>query len=161
MVNKYFEGVVPKYVGVPNDADKDFEHYSADRFMAFEETFNNYEIALSLQEIWNVISRTNKYIDETMPWVLAKEGEQEKLESCIYHLVENIRKIAIFIRPFMLKTSNEILRQLGIDNKDIKWESLGNYKASENTKVISKGEPIFMRLNKEEEVEYIKSLMKK
>ena len=64
------------------------------------------------------------------------------------------------IRPFMTHTSDEILRQLGIDN-NVSWENLKNYKELENLKVIEKGEPIFMRLNQEEEIEYIKGLMKK
>ena len=64
------------------------------------------------------------------------------------------------IRPFMTHTSDEILRQLGFDN-NVSWENLKDYKELEGLKVIEKGEPIFMRLNQEEEVEYIKGLMKK
>ena len=74
----------------------------------------NYEIANALQEIWNIISRTNKYIDETMPWALAKEESTEKLKSVMYHLIENLRKIAILIKPFMDETSENIFRQIGI-----------------------------------------------
>ena len=97
-----------------------------------------------------------------MPWALAKEEQKEKLESCMYHLIENLRKIAILIRPFMQETSNNILRQIGIENENLKtWESLNNYKNLKGIKVIEKGEPIFMRLNAEEEIEYIKQTMKK
>ena len=114
-------------------------------------------------EIWNVISRTNKYIDETSPWVLAKEEETEKLSSVMYHLIENLRKIAILIKPFMNDTADNILKQIGIqDNSIINWDSLSSYKLiPENTKVIEKGEPLFMRLDVNEEIEYIKLGMQK
>ena len=161
MVNKYFEGYVPKYNGTMNDVDKEIEEYANKQVDEFERLFNNYEIANSIQEIWNLVARTNKYIDETAPWVLAKEEQKEKLASCIYHLVENLRKIAILIRPFMELTSDNILRQLGIEDERLRtWESLKDYQEINNVKVIEKGEPIFMRLNTEEEVEYIKDLMK-
>ena len=162
MVNKYFDGQVPTYNGTPNDVDKDIEDYSAEQVQKFEKLFENFEVANSLQEIWNLVARTNKYIDETAPWQLAKEEETDKLKSAIYHLIENLRKIAILIRPFMNETSDNIFRQIGITDENLKnWDSLKEYTKLNNIKVIEKGEPIFMRLNAEEEVEYIKGVMKK
>ena len=161
MVNKYFDGVVPEYNGLQNEVDEDLEKASNDAITNFEKEINNFEFANSLKEIWNYISRTNKYIDETSPWILAKDEEsKEKLKSCIYHLIANLREIAILIRPLMEETSDNMLRQLGMSN-NVTWDSLKEYKEIENTKVIEKGEPIFMRLNVDEEVEYIKNLMKK
>ena len=97
-----------------------------------------------------------------MPWQLAKEEQTEKLKSSMYHLIENLRKIAILIKPFMNETSENILRQIGITDESLKtWESLKEYDKIKNTKVIEKGEPIFMRLNVEEEVKYLKDAMKK
>ena len=162
MVNKYFEGQVPKYNGTPNDVDKELEEFTLKQIELFDKKWNEYEIANSIQEIWNLISRTNKYIDETMPWVLAKEEEKEKLSSVMYHLIENLRKIAILIKPFMNDTADNILRQIGVKNESlVNWNSLKQYDKLENLQVIEKGEPIFMRLNQEEEIEYIKGLMKK
>lgn len=162
MVNKYFEGRVPKYNGTPNEVDKEIEKNCLEQIQKFEEKFNNYEIANSIQEIWNLVSRTNKYIDETMPWALAKEEKTEELESSMYHLIENLRKIAILIRPFMTETAENIFRQIGIKEEDLKsWNTINDYNKLENLKVIEKGEPIFMRLNMEKEVEYLKSIMKK
>lgn len=162
MVNKYFGGVVPKYNGTPNDVDKEFEEFTLEQIQKFENRMEEYEISNALQEIWAIVSRTNKYIDETMPWQLAKdEGQKEKLESSMYHLIENLRKIAILIKPFMEHTSENILRQIGIQDEKLKtWESLQPYDRIENVKVIEKGEPIFMRLNVEEEIEYLKEAMK-
>ena len=162
MVNKYFGGQVPSYPGIQNDVDKELEEFSLKQIELFDEKWNNYEIANSIQEIWNLISRTNKYIDETSPWILAKEEETNKLASVMYHLIENLRKIAILIKPFMNDTADNILRQIGIkDESLINWNSLKQYDRLEGLKVIEKGEPIFMRLNQEEEIEYIKGLMKK
>lgn len=163
MVNKYFEGVVPNYNGTPNDVDKEFENYTIAQLTKIDDCLKEYEIANALLEIWNVISRTNKYIDETSPWVLAKEEETEKLSSVMYHLIENLRKIAILIKPFMNDTADNILKQIGIqDNSIINWDSLSSYKLiPENTKVIEKGEPLFMRLDVNEEIEYIKLGMQK
>lgn len=162
MVNKYFGGVVPKYNGTPNEVDKEFEEFTTEQIKKFEDKMKEYEIANALQEIWAIVSRTNKYIDETAPWQLAKDQEQkEKLESSMYHLIENLRKIAILIRPFMEHTSDNILRQIGIQDESLRtWESLQSYDKIENVKVIEKGEPIFMRLNAEEEIEFIKQAMK-
>lgn len=92
-----------------------------------------------------------------------KKKANLKLKSVMYHLVENLRKIAILIRPFMQDTSNRILSQLGIENENLKtWESLHDYKEYEdNLKVINKGEPLFIRLEKDEEIDWIKEKMKK
>ncbi len=162
MVNKYFGGIVPKYNGTPNDVDKEFEGFTLEQIKKFETKMEEYEISNALQEIWTIVSRTNKYIDETMPWQLAKDEEQkEKLQSSMYHLIENLRKIAILIKPFMEHTSDNILRQIGIQDENLKtWESLQSYDKIENAKVIEKGEPIFMRLNVEEEIEFLKEVMK-
>ena len=160
MVNKYFGGSVPSKIINANEVDEELEKYTSEKIQKFEELWNSYEIANAIQEIWNIIARTNKYIDETMPWELSKNQENQKLESCIYHLVENIRKIAILIKPFMENTSNEILRQLGINDEKYKtWQSIMNLQELKDCKVIEKGEPIFMRLKENEEVEYIKSKM--
>jgi methionyl-tRNA synthetase len=162
MVNKYFDGIVPKYQGIVNDVDKDLEEFTVNQIEKIEKTIEELEISTALQEIWSLISRTNKYIDETMPWAQAKEENKEKLESTIYHLIENLRKIAIILKPFMSDTSDNMLRQLGINDENLKtWESLKQYDKIDNIKVITKGEPLFMRLDAEEEINYIKNGMKK
>ena len=162
MCNKYFQGNVPKYNGQKNEVDAEIEEFASETISKFEKLIENLEVANSLQEIWSLVSRTNKYVDETAPWVLAKEEDNEKLEACIYHLIENLRKIAILLTPFMPETSENILKQLGIEANELKtWESLFKYDQIKDTKVIKKGEPLFMRLNADEEIEYIKEGMKK
>ena len=162
MVNKYLDGVIKSYNGTFSEFDKDIEECSFNQIKSFEEKIDNFEIANALKEIWILVSRTNKYIDETAPWTLAKEEKNEELESIMYHLVESLRRIAILIYPFMKDTSINMFNQLGIIDESLKsWDSLSKYDGLNNIKVIEKGEPIFMRLNYDEEVEYIKEQMKK
>ena len=163
MCNKYFEGKVPEYIGQINSVDKEIEEFAQNTTVEFEKLIDNFEMANTLQEVWNLISKTNKYIDETAPWKLAKEeedGDKEKLQSCLYHLIENLRRVGILLTPFMKQTSDEIFKQLGINKEELKtWKSLENYNSLKDIKVIEKGTPLFMRLNSEEEIEYIRDGM--
>ena len=161
MVNKYFQGKVHGYKGRINEPDEEIEEFARKQIYEVEENIENLHIANSIAEIWTLISRTNKYIDETAPWVLAKEEQKEKLESVMYHLVENLRKVAILIKPFMPETSANILKQLGIQNEEnTTWDSLKDYDKLKNIQVIEKGIPLFLRLDAEKEIEYIKQGMK-
>ena len=157
MVNKYFEGVVPEYNGTPNEVDKEFEAFTEEQIKKVEDYMEKYQLLNALQEIWAVISRTNKYIDETRPWELDKNGETEKLKSSMYHLIENIRKIGIVLLPFMEETAQNLLHQIGVKEELKTWESLYKYDSLKDTKVIEKGEPLFMRKKLEEELEYLKN----
>ena len=162
MVNKYFGGIVPVYNGHKNEVDSELEEFTKIQVGKIENLIEKFEFANALQELWLLIARTNKYIDETTPWTLEKNGEKEKLQACMYHLIENLRKVGIILLPFMPETSNNILRQIGINDENLKiWESIYDYNIiPERTKVIEKGEPLFMRLDVEKEVEYIKEGMK-
>ena len=157
MVNKYFECNVPEYVGTLNEVDKEFEEFTTNKLKDVEELIEKYQMSNALQELWTIISRTNKYIDETRPWELAKNEETDKLKSSMYHLIENIRKIAICLLPFMENTSKDILRQIGMPEDLRTWNSLYEYDKLHGIKVIEKGEPIFMRKNVEEELEYLRN----
>ena len=163
MLNKYFNGIVPEYKEHITEFDEILENFTLDKIKEVEKLMDEYHISQAISEVWSIVSRTNKYIDETMPWVLAKEENKEKLESVMYHLTENLRKIAILIKPFISNTSDEMFRQLNIKTEELqKWESLYNYDLiKDEIKVIEKGEPLFMRLDVEEEVSYIKEGMKR
>lgn len=165
MMNKYFEGIIPNYVGQKNEVDSDLEQTVKNHIKAFEDNMESLHISNALGEIWNIISRSNKYIDETAPWVLAKsenEQDKEKLKSVMYHLAENLRAVAVMLQSFMPETAEKMFKQLGLDNEEFKtWESLNEYEKIGGQKVIEKGIPLFMRLDMEEEVEFIKQGMKK
>ena len=157
MVNKYFGGEVPEYNGTPNDVDKEFEEFTNNKIKEVEDLIEKFEMANALQELWAIIARTNKYIDETRPWELSKNEETEKLKSSMYHLIENIRKIGILLLPFMEETSTNLFKQIGVNETLQTWESLYKYEGLKNIKVIEKGEPLFMRKNMEEELEYLRN----
>ena len=157
MVNKYFEGKISEYNETPNDVDKEFEEFTNSQIEKVENLIEKYEMSNALQELWTIVSRTNKYIDETRPWELYKNEETEKLKSSMYHLIENIRKIGIMLIPFMENTAKNLLGQVGIPNQLQTWESLKKYDTLKNIKVTEKGEPLFMRKNVEEELEYLRN----
>ena len=166
MMNKYFGGTIPKCGASRNIQDEGVESFVEGCVKAVETNMDSFHIPNALSEIWEIIARSNKYIDETSPWVLAKSEnleDKEKLQSVMYHLAENLRIVAILLRPFIPETSNKIMKQLGIHSEEITtWDSTKTYgKLQENTKVIEKGEPLFIRLDMEEEVNYIKEGMKK
>jgi len=118
------------------------------------------EFSVALTHIWQYVSRTNKYIDETQPWVLAKdESRIEELASVMAHLAESLRQVGILLKPFLTQTPAKIFAQLGLTNESIlTWESLSEFGAINEVKV-QKAEPIFPRLETEPEVAYIKEQM--
>ena len=161
MINKYFQGTIPSIQKDKNEIDSNFEQFTNNQLKKIEELLETYHISNGLSEIWAIISRTNKYIDETMPWALAKEEKTERLAVVMFNLAESLRKIAILITPFLPNTAEKMFNQLGITNVELKtWDSIKNGSYETETKVIEKGEPLFIRLDKEEEIEYIKNNMK-
>ncbi len=159
MINKYFDGIIPEYKKNNNEFDNNLEKLTNDEIKNFEENMDKLFLPSALNNVWNIISATNKYIDDTAPWALAKEEKTEELKSVMYHLSENLRKIAILLKPILIHSSSNMLHQLGLDN-DQSWDSLYEMKDLSGIKVIEKGEPLFLRLNVEEEIEYIKNGMK-
>lgn len=160
MINKYFNGIIPTDIKENTEFDNELHNVAKEQIQKVEENMDNYHVSNAICELWKYISRTNKYIDETAPWKLAKEENTEKLKAVMFNLAEALRKIAIMAEPFITNSSKEILRQLGIDKESANWENLYNYNSIANgTKVIEKGEPLFVRLDKDEEIAYIKSQM--
>ncbi|MFU1769588.1 methionine--tRNA ligase [Mammaliicoccus sciuri] len=162
MVNKYFNGVLPKYKGKLHPLDEEMEQMALDTKDKFYSSMENMQFSVALAEVWKLISRTNKYIDETTPWVLAKdENEREMLENVMIHLVENIRFAAVLFRPFLTHAPYEIFRQLNLEKGKLDtFESIEQYGAiDQDIKVIEKPEPIFPRLDVEQEVAFIKDSM--
>ena len=159
MINKYFGGKVPAYVENVTDFDADLAKVVAENIEEFHKQMNAVDFPRALDAVWNIISRTNKYIDETAPWVLAKEdGDKEQLAAVISHLAASLRVVAHLIQPFMMTTSNAIMEQLGLSGKfDLENLELSGF--PENVTVVSKGTPIFPRLDMDEEIAYIQSQM--
>ena len=159
MINKYFDGQVPAYIENVTDYDADLAKVVAENIEEFHKQMNAVDFPRALDAVWNIISRTNKYIDETAPWVLAKEdGDEEQLRAVMAHLAASLRVVAHLIQPFMMSTSNAIMEQLGLPVVfDLENLELSGF--PENVTVISKGTPIFTRLDMDEEIAYIQSQM--
>ena len=159
MINKYFDGQVPAYIENVTDYDADLAKVVAENIEEFHKQMNAVDFPRALDAVWNIISRTNKYIDETAPWVLAKEdGDKEQLAAVMAHLAASLRVVAHLVQPFMMTTSNAIMEQLGLSGAfDLENLELSGF--PENVTVISKGTPIFPRLDMDEEIAYIQSQM--
>ena len=159
MINKYFGGQVPAYVENINTFDADLAKVVEENIAEYHKQMNAVDYPRALEAVWNIISRTNKYIDETAPWVLAKEdGDKEHLAAVMAHLAASLRVVAHLIQPFMMNTSNAIMEQLGL-GLDFDLENLTLAGFPENVTVVAKGTPIFPRLDMEEEIAYIQSQM--
>lgn len=109
MINKYFDGELPAYQGPQHELDAEMEQMALDTVKAYHESMENLQFSVALATVWKFISRTNKYIDETTPWVLAKdETQKDMLGNVMAHLVENIRFAAVLLRPFLTNAPYQI-----------------------------------------------------
>ncbi|PAO66755.1 MULTISPECIES: methionine--tRNA ligase [Bacillus] len=160
MINKYFDGQIGSYKGAVTEFDQTLTSVAEETVKAYEKAMENMEFSVALSTLWQLISRTNKYIDETAPWVLAKDpAKEEELQSVMYHLAESLRISAVLLQPFLTKTPEKMFEQLGITDESLKaWDSITAFGQLKDTKV-QKGEPLFPRLEAEEEIAYIKGKM--
>ncbi len=163
MINKYFDGEIPSYEGIVTPFDQDLLNVNIEVVQKYEEAMENMEFSVALASVWQLISRTNKYIDETEPWILARDEEKRhELGSVMVHLAESLRRAAILLQPFLTQTPKKTFEQLNITDEQFQtWESLETFgNIPSQTKVVLKGKPIFPRLEMEEEIQYIKDQMK-
>ncbi|MGT2964871.1 methionine--tRNA ligase [Streptococcus acidominimus] len=159
MVNKYFDGQVPAYAGNVTAFDEDLAGVATASIAQYHKQMEAVDYPRALEAVWTLIARTNKYIDETAPWILAKEEEKRaELASVMSHLVASLRVVAHLIEPFMMATSAAILEQLGLQ-KVSSLEVLALADLPAGLTVVAKGQPIFPRLDMEEEIAYIKEQM--
>lgn len=161
MVDKYFGGELPAYEGRVTAFDGELEEAGAAAYAKTEEAMEKMEFSVALTAIGAFISRTNKYIDETQPWVLAKdEGRTAELASVMRHLAEALRIASILLQPFLTLAPSRIWEQLGIAEGGLtEWESGKTWGLIPAGTKLVKGSPIFPRLDVEEEVAYIASTM--
>ncbi|HJO56162.1 MAG TPA: class I tRNA ligase family protein, partial [Candidatus Scalindua sp.] len=147
MIEKYCDGVVPEYEGLPSTDGKELIERSVKLNGEVDNAMSNLQFSKALESIWDYIGLVNKYVEISKPWVLAKElSERNKLNEVLYNLVESIRIISSFILPFMPNVAEEMCKQLGLPSEE---ESVGNDFVwggmSPGTKVC-KGSPIFPKL---------------
>lgn len=151
MINKYFDGVIP----APS-AETDFDESLAEVCLASAEKtaecMEKLRVADAMDCIWTIVNRANKYIDETMPWVLAKSDDgREKLKTVMYNLVEAIRFITSLLGSFMPNTQTAIAAQTGAD--ELTWESLSRFGGTRAGVKVGEARPLFARIDAEKKLE--------
>lgn len=161
MIEKYHGGVVTHKEGT-EAVDKEFIALVNETVAGYSDAMDHMELNQAIKDVWNLIGRANKYIDETAPWILAKDPAQaERLQAVMYNLAEALRIVAILIAPFVPVTAPKIYEQLGLGNPesffmaDAVWGKLAT-----GTKV-QKGEPLFPRIEVTEAGETVIAATKK
>lgn len=150
MVIKYFGGTIPEE-RESGEFDDDLKVLAAKTTEAADDALDKLNFSIGLTEIWKFVSRTNKYIDETAPWALAKdESKRARLAEVMYNLCESIRIISVLIAPFMPDTCAEIRRQLGLEG-GFEWEECKEF-GKNATYTVCKGDIIFPRIDLEKEL---------
>ena len=153
MQNKYFDGVIqPGTIAQP--VDDELKSFALDTVKKVEKCFETYRVADAVEAVLNLAKRSNKYIDETTPWALAKdEASLPRLGTVLYNLLEAIRYIAILLSPFMPETSEKIFAQMNCDIKN--YDSLASFGALKSGEKVGKAEALFARIDAEKMLEEI------
>lgn len=145
MINKYFDGTLTKKAS-ENEFDTDLAATAQKAVSNMASLMENLRVADALEEVISLARRSNKYIDETEPWKLAK-SDTVRLETVMYHLAESIRIMGVLLRPFMPETAAKIFEQLGLAEQD--WESLSVFGGIEDGHKVGTPSPLFARIDKE------------
>lgn len=153
MIEKYNDGIVVKNDNLPlEDIDRDLIDTAKQTIINFEDNMDELKTNDAIAEIWKLISKSNKYIDLSTPWILAKEGNKERLNQVLYNLVEAIRIISIPLQCFFVDTPNKIFEQIGVEKEEINWDSAKQFGIIKNGTRVKKGEILFPRIEKTEEL---------
>ncbi len=150
MVEKYNEGLIPE-PKTSEEVDKSLIDLATGASGKVVANMDKLNFSQALEEIWKLIRRTNKYVDETMPWVLAKEENTDRLDTVLYNLSESLRIVSILIKPFIEKTSLEIRKQLGLKDEAV-WQDSDKWGLLPVGTKVDKGQIIFPRLDIEKEL---------
>ena len=158
MIEKYNGGVVPALTDATDPLDEDLKAIAIGAASKVEANMDKFAFNMALEDIWTVVRRANKYIDETMPWVLAKdEKDKPRLDNVLHNLAEAIRIVSVLIEPFMHTTSGKIRKQLGLWFAEPVWADAFTFEMM-NGEQVKKGDPIFPRLDIEKELEELEAL---
>ncbi len=158
MTNKYFDGVVQPG-DVTEELDGELKALAVETVGKVDKLLSEYRVSDTLDAIFTLAKRCNKYIDETAPWALAKdESKKARLGTVLYNLLESIRFVAVLLSPFLPETSEKILAQINTDIKD--YDSLSAFGALKAGTVVGKAEPLFARIDAKEMFEKIEARAK-
>lgn len=162
MINQYEAGQVPTDLQTITEFDRDLKETAVKTLHDYHVALDHYQFPAALEAIWRLINRANKYIDETTPWTLAKDpAKKAQLANVMGHLAESLRLTAVLIQPIMTETPKKMFAQLGLREQELQVAEpkFGHFPSQRQ--VIKKGQPLFPRLDREEEIAYIKQAMAK
>ena len=152
MVQKYFGGSIPAQRQA-EDLDQDLVAMATSLRGRYEESMDGFQFSNALAEVWKLIARSNKYIDETMPWALGKAPDKApRLAAVLYNLCECLRIVSILITPFMPETAPKIQAQIGAGADVCNWDSADQWGLLPADAVVSKGETLFPRIDVAKEI---------
>ena len=153
MVERYFDGSLPEIID-PDPADADLIELYEGLTARVEGHLDNMQFSLALAEIWRAISRSNKYIDETAPWILARdEASRSRLARVLFNLAEGLRIVAILLQPIMPGTAPRILESIGVEEGELTtWTSAAAFGLYRSSTGVQKVAPLFPRLDLEAEL---------
>jgi methionyl-tRNA synthetase len=155
MVKKYFDGTIPES-SFKGEHEEMIQGVYQNTLKQYTELMDEMKLSLALGEVFKMVSELNRYIDLTMPWVLAKdESKREELASVMYHLCEGIRIVSVMLSPFMTKTPQKVYSQLGISEEFTTWESIEKFGAAIAGSNVQKAEALFPRIDIEAELEFL------
>lgn len=147
MTNKYFGGVI-QAPSEAEDVDGELKDTAINTVKKVDELLSTYRVSDALEAIFSLAKRSNKYIDETMPWALAKdESKKERLGTVLYNLLESIRFISVLISPFMPETAEKIMQQMNCSVNS--YDSLSSFGALEAGTSVGEAKPLFGRIDAE------------
>ncbi|MBQ2815648.1 MAG: methionine--tRNA ligase [Clostridia bacterium] len=153
MQNKYFDGVIQPS-NVTEEVDDDLKNAVKKAVLEVEKYISEYRMADAVEAVMNLARRSNKYIDETAPWALAKDEEKKaRLGTVLYNLLESIRVIAVLLSPFMPSTADEILAQMNCDERS--YDSVADFGGIKAGTKVGEAKPLFSRIDAEKMLEEI------
>ena len=146
MTKKYFGGIIPQNVAFDNEFDNDLKAKTLDTVSKFTALMDDFKLAEAAETVFDMLSRANKYIDETTPWILAKdEAQKERLGTVLYNLLETLRFGAVLLYPFIPSTSEEIFKELNTELTG--YDTLKSFGALESGKDVGEQRVLFQRID--------------
>ena len=158
MIEKYFGGVVPAPAEY-TELDRKIIDQAQSLWQSVEKSMNALQFSSALAEIWKLIGECNRYIDQTTPWILAKnEADRPRLGTVMYVLLECARIVGVLIAPTMPRTPERIFAQIGVTDEALKtWDSVKTFGGAKPGSVVHKGEPLFPRIDVAKELERLEA----
>jgi len=155
MAERYFGGVLPEPSAMDDSSDSILRSIALNTPEAVEAAMEQLKISDALTELWQLVRQSNKYIDENVPWDLAKDpAKKERLGTVIYNLIESIRFVSVMLQPFMPRAPESIWEQIGLkDSTELQeWTSLQKWALIKPGTIVKRGEDLFPRLNLQAEI---------